>query len=45
MENDIISYQNVVGNYNSITADTLTGTIISYQNVVGNYNGCIRCNV
>ena len=34
----IISYQNVVGNYNSIRDIEYDGRIISYQNVVGNYN-------
>ena len=34
----IISYQNVVGNYNILEDRTHDGRIISYQNVVGNYN-------
>ena len=34
----IISYQNVVGNYNSHYVYTSLSHIISYQNVVGNYN-------
>ena len=34
----IISYQNVVGNYNGQTTYNDTDLIISYQNVVGNYN-------
>ena len=34
----IISYQNVVGNYNCNNAINILMLIISYQNVVGNYN-------
>ena len=34
----IISYQNVVGNYNFLELYGGFLTIISYQNVVGNYN-------
>ena len=34
----IISYQNVVGNYNIIINRDFKKFIISYQNVVGNYN-------
>lgn len=34
----IISYQNVVGNYNNITTGSSGLSIISYQNPVGNYN-------
>ena len=35
---NIISYQNVVGNYNWLDIQYLQDLIISYQNVVGNYN-------
>ena len=34
----IISYQNVVGNYNYLPKEPDIDSIISYQNVVGNYN-------
>ena len=34
----IISYQNVVGNYNALCYYIIINNIISYQNVVGNYN-------
>ena len=36
--NEIISYQNVVGNYNLLEKLVIMFYIISYQNVVGNYN-------
>ena len=40
----IISYQNVVGNYNLYITDIILRMIISYQNVVGNYNAwCTWC--
>ena len=35
---DIISYQNVVRNYNHIDKVMLSLPIISYQNAVRNYN-------
>ena len=38
----IISYQNVVGNYNAFFTAFISYFIISYQNVVGNYNMLLK---
>ena len=40
----IISYQNVVGNYNQDNGTMSKSLIISYQNVVGNYNDLYDLN-
>ena len=34
----IISYQNIIGNYNDEAFNLIAEGIISYQNIIGNYN-------